>query len=597
MNSMRIRFLLVFMLSLLLALPVGARGKKKQVVAISAVQSPSLSENDRRVSDYYFQAALSARQQNRFDEAFQLFRNVVELDSLNAQAWYEVAVFYNNMKHPEWGVDAMEKAWKLDPKNDWYTFGLANMYLALKMVPKAVVLYEGLLKTRSSDENLHFQLATLYNQNGNFVGALHQYDAVENLIGKNEAVSMAKFKIYKDLGKPTRAIHEIQALCNDNPYDVDYILMLGDAWMDLGNLKEAFKQYQSAKSTDPGNPSVALSLADYYKETGDSLKSQEQLVSALTNPNTEVDTKIQIFTPILSNALVSSDSVRIPSYFDILLDQHPNDYQIRELHVEYLMHKGRKDEAKTELRTVLDLNPDQLDIWKKLLQLSAEANNQIEIRKICIDAITYFPAEPIFWFYMGLSWYPEQEEQAEETDYREAIKAFEKAISVSKPEDNTFISRVYGLIGDAYLYLKNRTACYENYEKALTTYQGNILVLNNYAYYLSEDNTDLSKAERMSRKTIDAEPKNATYLDTFAWIFFKEEKYSLAKIYIERAVANEPEPSTTILEHYGDILWFNQEIEAALVKWKKALELQNPSDELLEKVETGKYVIPKKIQP
>ena len=597
MNSMRIRFLLVLMVSLLLALPMGARGTKKQVVAISAVQSPSLSENDRRVSDYYFQAALNARQQNSFDEAFQLFRYVVELDSLNAQAWYEVAVFYNNMKHPEWGVDAMEKAWKLDPQNDWYTFGLANMYLALKLVPKAVVLYEGLLKTRSSDENLHFQLATLYNQSGNFVGALNQYDAVENLIGKNEAVSMAKFKIHKDLGKPARAIHEIQALCNDNPYDVDYILMLGDAWMDLGNLKEAFKQYQSAKNTDPGNPSVALSLADYYKETGDSLKSQEQLVSALTNPNTEVDTKIQIFTPILSNALVSADSVRIPSYFDILLDQHPNDYQIRELHVEYLMHKGRKDEAKTELRTVLDLNPDQLDIWKKLLQLSAEANNQIEIRKICTDAITYFPAEPIFWFYMGLSWYPEQEKQAEETDYREAIKAFEKAISVSKPEDNTFISRVYGLIGDAYVFLKNSTACYENYEKALTTYPGNILVLNNYAYYLSEDNTDLSKAERMSRKTIDAEPKNSTYLDTFAWIFFKEEKYSLAKIYIERAVANEPEPSTTILEHYGYILWFNQEAEAALVQWKKALELQNPSDELLEKVKTGKYVSPKKTQP
>jgi tetratricopeptide (TPR) repeat protein len=594
---MRMRFLLVFIVSLAMALPVAARGKQKPVVAAAVAQTPALSENDRRISDYYFQEALNARQQNRFDESFELFRYVVELDSLNAQAWYEVAVFYNNMKHPEWGVDAMEKAWKLDPQNDWYTFGLANMYLALKMVPKAVVLYEGLLKTRSSDENLHYQLATLYNQSGNFQGALRQFDAVENLIGKNESVSMAKFKLYKDLGKPKRAIREIQTLCNDNPYDVEYILMLGDAWLDLGNLKEAFRQYQLAKSTDPGNPSVALSLADYYKETGDSLKAQEQLVSALTNPNTDVQTKMEIFTPILANALVTADSVKIPSYFEILLDQHPNEYQIRELHVEYLMEKGRKDDAKAELRTVLDLNPDQLDTWKKLLQLSAEANNQNEIRKICNQAITYFPAEPIFWFYLGLSWYPEQEGQADTTDYQEAIKAFEKAIAVSKPDDNTFISRVYGLIGDACLYLKDRKACYDNYEKALATHPGNILVLNNYAYYLSEDNADLAKAERMSRKTIDAEPKNSTYLDTYAWIFFKEEKFSLAKIYIERAVANEPEPSSTILEHYGDILWFNQETDAAIVQWKKALELQDPSDELVEKVETGKYVSPKKVQP
>ena len=594
---MRVSKLLVFLLSLALVLPMAASGKKKPVVSAPTKQIPLLSENDRRASDYYFQEALNARQQNRFDDAFELFRYVVAIDSLNAQAWYEVAVFYNNMKHPEWGVDAMEKAWKLDPQNDWYTFGLANMYLALKMTPKAVVLYEGLLKTRSSDENLHYQLAALYHQNGNLSAALHQFDAIENLIGKNQAVSSEKFKIYKQLGKPKRAIREIQNLCNDNPFDVEYVLMLGDAWMELDNLKEAFKQYQSAKSLDPGNPSISLSLADYYKELGDTIASQQQLISALTNPNTDVATKLEIFAPILTNAMVTADSVKISSYFDILLDQHPNDYQMRELHVEYLMQKGWKDEAKAELRTVLDLNPTQLDTWKKLLQLSADANNQNEIRKICTDAITYFPAEPLFWFYLGLSWYPEQEGKADVTDYKAAIAAFLKAISVSKPDDNAFISRVYGLIGDAYLYLKDRPACYENYEKALAIHPGNILVLNNYAYYLSEDNADLAKAERMSRKTIDTEPKNSVYLDTYAWIFFKEEKFSLAKIYIERAVANEPQPSSTILEHYGDILWFNQEAEAAMVQWKKALELENPSEELVDKVETGKYVSPQKLQP
>ncbi|MCX6309746.1 MAG: hypothetical protein NTY32_13275, partial [Bacteroidia bacterium] len=189
---MRVSNPLIFVLSLALALPVAARGKSKPVVSAPTIQTPTLSENDRRVSDYFFQEALNARQQNRFDDAFELFRYVVEMDSLNAQAWYEVAVFYNNMKHPEWGVDAMERAWRLDPQNDWYTFGLANMYLALKMAPKAVVLYEGLLKTRSSDENLHYQLAALYNQSGNFQAALGQFDAVENLIGKNEAVSFEK---------------------------------------------------------------------------------------------------------------------------------------------------------------------------------------------------------------------------------------------------------------------------------------------------------------------------------------------------------------------------------------------------------------------
>jgi tetratricopeptide (TPR) repeat protein len=596
-NPMRLRILLVFFMLLVLSVKAEPRSKTKTVNRNSETSLSVLSENDRRLSDYYFQEALTARQQNRFDEAFGLFRHCLEIDSMNAQVWYETAVFYNNMKRADWGVEAMEKAWKLDPENDWYTFGLANMYLGLKMFPKAIVLYEGLLKTRSNDENLHYQLATLYEQSNDLKAAIRAFDKVENLIGKNENVSLEKYKLYKLLGKPKRAIREMQDLSNDNPYDSDYLLLLGDCWLDLGNTKEAFRRYEEARAMDPGSPSLALSLADYYNQTGDSLAARKQFLSALTNPDTNVETKLNIFTPIFEDAMHTADSMQIPGYFELLLDQHPNDYQIRELHVEYLILKGRKNEAKEELRTVLDLNPNQLDTWKKLLQLSAEANNQTEIRKICNDALTYFSSEPIFWFYLGLSNYPEQGTNVASDLYMEAIKDFQKAISVSKPEDNAFISRVYGLLGDAWLSLKDRQAAYEHYEKALAVHPGNILVLNNFAYYLSEDGSDLAKAERMSRKTIDAEPKNATYLDTYAWIFFQEGKFSLAKIYIERAVANEPEPTSIILEHFGDILWFNDEKEAAMIQWKKALELDNPTDELIEKVETGVYVKPKQIKP
>jgi Tfp pilus assembly protein PilF len=140
------------------------------------------------------------------------------------------------------------------------------------------------------------------------------------------------------------------------------------------------------------------------------------------------------------------------------------------------------------------------------------------------------------------------------------------------------------------LQLKDTVKAFDYYEKALEEFAGNLLVLNNYAYYLAESGTDLSKAERMSRKTIESDPKNATYLDTFAWIYFKLEKYSLARIYIERAISNEPEPGSVVLEHFGDILWFNSEKNLAKEQWKKAAELEDPSEKLLRKVESGTYI-------
>jgi hypothetical protein len=58
----------------------------------------------------------------------------------------------------------------------------------------------------------------------------------------------------------------------------------------------------------------------------------------------------------------------------------------------------------------------------------------------------------------------------------------------------------------------------------------------------------------MSAKTVELEPKNSTYLDTYAWILYQQESYTLAKFYIERAVDNlsNEEEHGVVLEHYGD---------------------------------------------
>jgi tetratricopeptide (TPR) repeat protein len=592
---MRLRTFLFLLSLVLVAGPLGARPKKTLEKVVAPVESKirSLSENDQRIFDYCFQEALNLKQQYKYDAAYDLFRFCLSLDSLNAQTWYELSVFYNNLKQNDLGLRALEKAFSLEKDNETYALALANMYLSQQKVNQAIVQFESLVKTNSDDENMLYQLANLYGQTGKYKEAIRVYDQVEQLIGKNESVSFEKYKLYKQAGNPRKAIREVESLCADFPYDVEYVLLLGDAWMDLGNTKKALLQYDAARSMDARNPSVALSFADYYNAIGDTVSAQKQLILALTNPDTDVDTKLNIFTPILNAFMGTADSVNIPKYFDTLLEQHPNEYKLRHLHVQWLLQKGKKQEAKNELRTVLDLNPNQLQAWIMYLELNAEADNQLELRKICTEALTYFPKESIFWFYQGLSWISDEGGLTDDREsHLKAIEAFQKAVDVAKPDDKGFISRVNGFIGDSYLAIKEKVTAFDYYEKALAVNPGNVLVLNNYAYYLSEEGGDLAKAEKMSRATIEAEPKNATYLDTFAWIFFKEGKYSLAKIYIERAIANELDPSSVILEHYGDILWFNGEQDAARAQWKKATGLEDPSERLLEKVETGKYVKP-----
>ena len=91
----------------------------------------------------------------------------------------------------------------------------------------------------------------------------------------------------------------------------------------------------------------------------------------------------------------------------------------------------------------------------------------------------------------------------------------------------------------------------------------------------------------MSAKAIEKDPKNSTFIDTYAWIFYQQENYSLAKFYIERAIDNlgKGQENSVLFDHYGDILWKLGDKDKALEKWNKAYLLDNKNQNLRLKIE------------
>ena len=161
---------------------------------------------------------------------------------------------------------------------------------------------------------------------------------------------------------------------------------------------------------------------------------------------------------------------------------------------------------------------------------------------------------------------------------------------VSAESNKLVVSDFYSIMGDIYHEKKMAAESYDAYDSALVYNPDNIGALNNYAYYLSVERKDLDKAEEMSYKTVKAEPKNSTYLDTYAWILFEKGKYAEAKIYIDDAMKNGGEESDVIVEHCGDIYFMNGEKEEALKFWFKAKEMGCESKTLDKKIERKKYI-------
>ena len=145
------------------------------------------------------------------------------------------------------------------------------------------------------------------------------------------------------------------------------------------------------------------------------------------------------------------------------------------------------------------------------------------------------------------------------------------------------MSNLVSGLGDVYFAKADTIKAFAHYEMAIDYNPANLMAMNNYAYFLAESKRDLDKAEHLSALTVKYEPENPTYLDTYAWIYFKKGEYSLALTYIRSAINySENEESAELLEHYGDILFMNGFHEEAIPQWERAFEL-NPESEMLQK--------------
>jgi tetratricopeptide (TPR) repeat protein len=97
----------------------------------------------------------------------------------------------------------------------------------------------------------------------------------------------------------------------------------------------------------------------------------------------------------------------------------------------------------------------------------------------------------------------------------------------------------------------------------------------------------------MAKKANELQPNNASFEDTYAWVLFKMGNYEQALIWIELALTHSETQTATLMEHYGDILYFLTRKEAAvqaIEKWKAAKALGAGSEQLSEKIKEGKWI-------
>lgn len=552
----------------------------------SLMKETLLSAEQQRKYDYFFLEAMRMKGKNEYDAAFGLLQHCLDINPTASSALYEISQYYMFLRQVPQGQVALEQAVAFAPDNYWYSQGLVSLYQQQNELDKAAALLEKMVTRFPSKQDPLFSLLDIYSRQEKYNDVISTLNRLEKRLGKNEQLSMEKFRIYLQMKDDKKAFQEIESLVQEYPMDMRYQVILGDVYLQNGKKQEAYDAYQKVLAVEPDNPMALFSMASYYEQTGQKELYQQQLDTLLLNKKVTSDTKISVMRQVIAENEQSSakDSTQVIALFDRMMKQDMDDPQIPMLYSQYLLSKNMEQEAVPVLEQVVDLDPTNKAARLMLVSAAVKKEDYKQIIKVCEPGIEATPDALELYYYLAIAYH-----QAEQGD--SVLIVCNRALEHITPDTRKeVISDFYSIMGDIYHTKKQMTEAYAAYDSALVYNPSNIGALNNYAYYLSVERRDLDKAEEMSYKTVKAEPNNSTYLDTYAWILFEKGNYAEARIYIDNAMKNDGEKSDVIVEHCGDIYFMTGDVEGALKYWKKALEMGSESKTLKQKIEKKKYI-------
>ncbi len=594
--SIRPLLAVAVVLLLLAALPAtGMRAPraKKTAAKSVAVRTDTLPRNDRRRYDYFYLEAVRQQEAGHYDAAFELFSHCLSIDPSAAETYYALAAYYSEMDRDSTALLSLERAASLSPGNDTYQERVAQYYIGTKNYDKAIDAYENLYAHHRDRSDVLSILCQLYRAKKDYTRWLSTLDRMEQVDGANDELAITRMSVYESMGEKEKACEALRRLVDIHPNEPAYKVMLGNWLVQHDRSSEAYTYFSDALADDPNNEFAQNSLYDYYRSTGQDSAAVALRDRILFSPKAEAKTRLSLLQQIIQeNEKAGGDSTQVLALFDSLMVSPARSSDVAILRAAYMQLKKMPDDAvKQAFYDVLDISPDNAEARIELIMMLWDEHAWDDIIAICESAVQYTPEDMRFYYFLGLSYYNKD-------DNDRALDALQRGVGeINASSNHDIVSDFYAIMGDI-LYRKGQIAAsFEAYDNCLKWKEDNVMCLNNYAYFLSEYRRDLDKAEQMSQKAVKAEPGNATYLDTYAWILFLRGNNAYALKYIDQAIEADTDsvPSAVILEHGGDIHAVCGDTDRAVELWKLALDAGSDNKALInKKIRQRKYIENKK---
>lgn len=499
------------------------------------------------------------------------------------------------------------KSVQLEPDNTEYLFLLASIYSASRLDDSSIAVYERIVRNDSTNASAFFQLALL-NEKNRPNSSLAIYKKLIDMIGPEWNVLIRIIDLNDRLGNVDETIATFEDLLKLNPSDLRLQKVLIESYMKSKKFDKAQKLADEALVSFPDDLNLYEMKGAIYIQTEEWQNAYNQYSKLLESKQINYENKLAVGSIFLSAVEKDSSNLFFAKEIFGILSRDTLDWQVNAYLGEIELRLKNDSSAIEYFKKSISLAEWNSQLWIRLGGVLFENGKYKTVIELLKKGTGLFPNDFAINLIYGLS-------LSQESIHEEAKGYLEKALKIN-PSDLTALTALGFTLNqlkqsdDALIYLNKAlilnpedvqvlgmTALIydskEEFDKSDSLYSiameidpENPLILNNFAYSLSDRGERLDEAFLWSKQAVDKEPENSSYLDTLGWIYFKLNDYLKAKLYIEKSLLLDSN-NATVLDHLGDVHFKLGDNSKAIEYWKKALENEPDNIKIKQKIEKG----------
>jgi len=570
----RIRFIYV---TAFIALAMAGSSSCSRKVSPANTRGDAKTAYDAASFNYVYVEGIKQKLMGNGGEALKRFEQAIYISPKSDACYYQIAQILTSTGDITNAKRYLKKAIEIDENNEWYLMMIGGLYYQEKNLDSAIYYYEKAVKDFPGEENLQLTLGNLYSENKNYNRAISIFNSFDTKYGVNENSTVLTIRTLMMAERYDEALEKCEELLKESPDNVLFNGLLAEIYRGKEENEKAREVYRNLMDRNPNDPQIQLAICDFLISEKDYAELLKLINTVVMNNSVKKEDKIALFARIIDlNDLIEKHSDELIVTLMVFEASYKNDEIVPMLRPELMTKLGKLDDAASRLEEIIAENPDNYYPWEKLLLVYNEMKDYRKLVARGEECATKFNRS-----FLAKILYANG--ALETKSYDIALEELRKA-EILAGDNKEFLTQVLTMRADIYYRMKDYGKAFETFEAALKNNSEDLTVINNYAYYLAEQNTNLKEAEIMAKKVIEHEKENTTYLDTYAWVLYKRGKVKEAARIMEHVISSGKKRDAEWYEHYGFILKKQHDCEKASENWNIALKIDSTKTNLLEEI-------------